>query len=129
MDAFVHLVVSEPQLARLCMVEAAPEPQHRRDGALRALVGALGESAAGQAPRGVEVSPLAAELVVGGLYEIVKARVLARNRAETLLDEQAELTYCLLVPFCGHRKAREVANRAAVGRPPGAAALGSPALA
>ena len=71
---------------------------------------------------------MAAKLVVGGLYEIVKTRVL-RNRAETLLDEQAELTYCLLVPFCGHRKAREVANRAAVARPPGAVALGSPALA
>lgn len=115
LEAFVRLMVAEPELARLCLVEvvaAGPEALRHRERAMEMFAGAVGKLGGRQAPDGVEVPPLAAELVVGGLSEIVRARVL-KGRVETLLEELPQMMYCVLVPFCGHREASAVAERVA----------------
>jgi hypothetical protein len=46
----------------------------------------------------------AAEIVVGGIYEIIYTRLL-RDAADELEQMLPELLYCALVPYIGHRAA------------------------
>jgi AcrR family transcriptional regulator len=112
-EAFVGLVVDEPQLVRLCLIEApaaAPEAHRRRERRLRGFIDSVTREGRRQAPADVEVPPIAAELVIGGLYEIVKARV-TEGRPGALQEELPQLAYCVLLPFCGDRRASEAAAR------------------
>ena len=58
---------------------------------------------------------LAAEIVVGGIYEIIYSR-LQRDAADELVEMLPELLYCALVPYIGHaaaeRAVRETRERA-----------------
>jgi AcrR family transcriptional regulator len=68
------------------------------------------------------VPPLAAEVVVGGIYEIVFAHV-SRGEAAALPELWPELLFNMLLPFVGSRKAASHAARARTRRAePGQAA-------
>lgn len=120
--AFINYLVAEPAFARMCIVEvvaAGPEARSRRDAAMGTFIQFL-EPGREQAPRGVEVPPLAGEIVVGGIYEVIYTRLL-RDAADELIDLLPELLYCALVPYVGHRAA-ERAVRDAKARDAAAAA-------
>jgi AcrR family transcriptional regulator len=107
LEAFIQYLVDEPAFARMCIVEvvaAGPEARGRRDAAMRVFVDFL-EPGRAEAPAGVVVPELAADIVVGGIYEIIYTRLL-RDSAEELLEMLPELVYCALVPFSGHEAAR-----------------------
>lgn len=106
LEAFIQYLVDEPAFARMCIVEvvaAGPEARGRRDAAMRVFVEFL-EPGRAQAPKGVVVPELAADIVVGGIYEIIYTRLL-RDSAQELLEMLPQLVYCALVPFVGHRAA------------------------
>jgi AcrR family transcriptional regulator len=114
LTAFAELITAEPELGAICFIEvvsAGPRARRRRDEALQALAAGLLAGARRHAPAGVDIPPLAADLVVGGIGEIVNARVL-KGEAAALLDDVPDMVYCALVPFCGHTEAGAHADRA-----------------
>lgn len=78
LDAFLSFIASEPSFADPCIVEvlaAGPEAIERRNSALRAfarLVEEAAEDLPGDQPR---PPALAAETIVGGIYEVVFTRI------------------------------------------------------
>jgi AcrR family transcriptional regulator len=123
LESFVGLLVAEPELGRLCLVEAVaagPVAHRRRERLMRRFADQVRRVGERHVPPGVSVPPLAAELVVGGVYGIVSARFLAQ-RPESLFDELPQMVYCVLVPYCGHEEASAVAERVAAERAPGLA--------
>ena len=106
LETFLAYLAAEPAFARMCIVEvvaAGPEARSRRDAAMRVFVDFLGPGHA-EAPRGVVVPVLAAEIVVGGIYEIIYSR-LQRDAANELVEMLPELLYAALVPYIGHAAA------------------------
>jgi len=113
--AVIDMLVQDPELGRACLVEvvaAGLEALDRRNHTMKRFAAGLNERGQRHVPPGVEVPPIAAELVVGGLYEIISARLIA-GQPETLYDELPQMTYCVLVPYCGHREASAAAARMA----------------
>jgi AcrR family transcriptional regulator len=109
---FLTSLAAEPAFARMCIVEvvaAGPEARARRDAAMRVFVDFL-EPGREEAPKGVTVPALAGEMVVGGLYEVIYARLL-RDAADELLALLPELLYCALVPYIGHRAAEKAVEQ------------------
>jgi AcrR family transcriptional regulator len=108
LETFLAYLAAEPAFARMCIVEvvaAGPEARSRRDAAMRVFVDFL-EPGRAEAPRGLRVPEIAAEVVVGGIYEIIYAR-LQRNAANELVEMLPELLYCALVPYIGHADAEK----------------------
>jgi AcrR family transcriptional regulator len=109
---FLASLAAEPAFARMCIVEvvaAGAEARARRDAAMRVFVDYL-EPGRAEAPKGIAVPALASELVVGGIYEAIYAR-LVRNAGDELVPMLPDLLYCALVPFIGHdAAARAVAE-------------------
>jgi AcrR family transcriptional regulator len=108
LEAFVSYLASEPAFARMCIVEvvaAGAEARGRRDAAMRVFVEFL-EPGRAEAPKDIVVPALAADIVVGGIYEIIYTRLL-RNAADELIEMLPELLYCALVPYIGHRAAEQ----------------------
>lgn len=113
LETFLAYLAAEPAFARMCIVEvvaAGAEARSRRDAAMRVFVGYL-EPGRDEAPRGVVVPALAADVVVGGIYEIIYSR-LQRNAADELVEMLPELLYCALVPYIGHRAAERAVREA-----------------
>lgn len=112
LETFLAYLAAEPAFARMCIVEvvaAGPDARSRRDAAMRVFVDFL-EPGRAEAPRGLVVPALAAEVVVGGIYEIIYSR-LQRDAADELVEMLPELLYCALVPYIGHAAAeRAVAD-------------------
>jgi len=113
LETFLAYLAAEPAFARMCIVEvvaAGAEARGRRDAAMRVFVDFL-EPGRAAAPKGVVVPSLAADVVVGGLYEIIYSR-LQRNAADELVEMLPELLYCALVPFLGHQAAERAVREA-----------------
>jgi AcrR family transcriptional regulator len=112
LETFLAYLAAEPAFARMCIVEvvaAGPEARSRRDAAMRVFVEFL-EPGRDEAPKDIVVPELAAEIVVGGIYEIIHSR-LQRDAADELVEMLPELLYCALVPYVGHATAhRAVAD-------------------
>jgi AcrR family transcriptional regulator len=113
LSTFLELLAAQPALAHVCIVEvlaAGPDALGRRARAIEAfcdLVRPESEAGSGAHP----APPLAAEVVVGGIYEIVFAHV-SRGEAAALPDLWPELLFNMLLPFVGSRKAASHAARA-----------------
>ena len=108
LGAFLGFLASEPAFARMCIVDvlaAGPEAVARRDGAMRGFAQLILENVRNvigdDAPPALEVI---SETVVGGIYEVVYARVLRRDFDE-LPRLLPDLVYALLLPFVGQRAA------------------------
>lgn len=112
--AFLGFAAAEPDLAWLCVVEvlaAGPRALARRDEAMRRFAAFLEESRAETTVAGVP--PVLTEVVVGGIYEVIYARIL--NRDTALLPQLLpDIMYVWLAPFVG--AVRATAARNAVGR-------------
>ena len=54
--------------------------------------------------------PLTAETMIGGIYEVVYARIV-RGETERLLDLLPDLVYSALLPYVGHEAAAEERRR------------------
>jgi AcrR family transcriptional regulator len=112
LEAFIAYVVEHPDGARAAIVEvgsAGDAARGRRDRALAAFAEFFA-SAWRELDNQSDAPPIAVELILGGLYEIVYSR-LVRGRPEELLDALPDLVYCVLVPFAGHRRAAALAVR------------------
>jgi AcrR family transcriptional regulator len=110
LETFLGLLAGHPALAHVCIVQvlaAGPEALARRARALETFCDLIRPDAkeAGRTP------PLAAEVVVGGIYEIVGARV-SRGEAHLLPGLCPELLENMLLPFVGARRAASEAHRA-----------------
>jgi AcrR family transcriptional regulator len=113
LETFLAYLAAEPAFARMCIVEvlgSGPKARGRRDAAMRVFVDFL-EPGRAVAPKGVVVPALAAEIVVGGIYEIIYSR-LQRNAADELVEMLPELLYCALMPYIGHRAAERAVTDA-----------------
>jgi AcrR family transcriptional regulator len=118
LSAFVNLLASEPALAHVCVVEvlaAGPRALARRTKAMEAFQTFF-------RPRPDEipiepVSPLAAQAVVGGVYEVVYARVVDHRTAE-LPQLLPALLHSVLLPFVGTELADAEYKRANSKAPP-----------
>jgi len=114
LERLVENVVAAPDFAHSCMVEvvaAGPWALQRRDEAMRTFAALLRDLGQPETADEVTVPPLAAELVVGGLHEMVSAR-LVQGRADALGEELDQMIYCALVPFCGHARAEALSRGA-----------------
>jgi AcrR family transcriptional regulator len=113
LETFLAYLAAEPAFARMCIVEvvaAGVEARGRRDAAMRVFVDFL-EPGRAEAPDEIVVPTLAAEIVVGGIYEIIYSR-LQRDAAEELVEMLPELLYCALVPYIGHQTAERAVREA-----------------
>ncbi|HEY6759076.1 MAG TPA: TetR/AcrR family transcriptional regulator [Baekduia sp.] len=99
--AFLNLMAREPELAHVCIVEtvaAGPEALARRMAAMADFQAFLTPTSGPRTP--VIVSDLTAETVVGGVYEVIYARVVT-HRTNELPGLLPALLYSVLLPFVG----------------------------
>ncbi|HEX2391736.1 MAG TPA: TetR/AcrR family transcriptional regulator [Solirubrobacterales bacterium] len=113
--AMLGFLASEPNLARLSMVEAlvaGPVVVERYDAAIQSLVPYF---RAGREGRSREVlarlSPTTEEALVGGMVSLISRRILAgkTEELESLLPDLVEFT---LTPYLGGAEAAKIAGRA-----------------
>ena len=111
--AMLGFLATEPNLARLAMVEAlvaGPVVVERYDAAIRALVPYLEAGREGRPPEVLErLSPTTEEALVGGIVSLISRRIVAGRTAELeqLLPDLVEFA---LTPYLGGPEAAEVAQ-------------------
>jgi AcrR family transcriptional regulator len=112
-EAMLTFLASEPNLARLCMVEslvAGPVVVDRYDAAIQSLVPYL---QAGRDGRSDEVlsrlSPTTEEALVGGMVSLISRRIIA-GQATELVTLLPDLTEFALTPYIGSDDATKVAR-------------------
>jgi AcrR family transcriptional regulator len=82
--AYLEFMASEPEFARMCIVEvlaAGPRALARRNAAMRMFAEIIEDNIHELAPT-CPVAALAAETIVGGIHEVVYSRILAGRTAE-----------------------------------------------
>lgn len=112
--AFLGFAAAEPALAWLCVVEvlaAGPRALERRDAAMRAF-GSVLEDGHGDADGASRVPPVLTEVLVGGIYEVIYARILNREAA-TLPSLLPDVMYVWMAPFVGAVRASALRVEAA----------------
>ncbi len=122
--AFLQFLADEPRYADLVIVEvlaAGPGPIARRNQVLNTFA-ELVRQGAERLPGHRRPPALAAETVIGGISEVVFARVLEGQTSE-LPALLPDLAYSMLLPFLGHEQAkREAAKRPRLAETPAVAA-------
>jgi len=96
----------------MCIVEApvaGRQAIQRRNGAIGA-VAALLHAAAEDSTEGPRPPALVAEMIVGGVYEVVYARVLQGQTGE-LPNLQHDLAYSVMLPYIGPDAAKREAAK------------------
>src|SRR5215467_3496253 len=79
LSAYLEFMASEPDFARMCTVEvlaAGPRAVARRTAAMRMFAEIIEENINELAP-GCTVATIAAEMIVGGIHEVVFSRIMA----------------------------------------------------
>jgi len=97
--AFLEFLAAEPEFARMCVVEVLAgggEALERRDRALADFAWLIAQSHR-DAPDAHVVAPIYFDVVVGGIYHVIHARIV-RGRAAELPDLVDDLVYCALAP-------------------------------
>ena len=110
LETFLGLLAGHPALAHVCVVQvlaAGPDALARRARALRTFCDLIRPEGDGSRSG----PPLGAEVVVGGIYEIVCTHV-SRGEAQLLPGLCPELLENMLLPFVGPRRAATEAERA-----------------
>lgn len=111
--AMLGFLAAEPNLARLCMVEAlvaGPAVVERYDAAIQDLVPYFKAGRAGRSPEVLaRLSPTTEEALVGGMISLITRRIIAGQTAELegLLPDLVEIT---LTPYLGSGEAAKVAG-------------------
>lgn len=114
LGAYLEFMANEPDFARMCTVEvlaAGPRAVARRTAAMRMFAEIIEENIVELAP-GCTVAALAAEMIVGGIYEVVFSRILAGLTDELPDLVEDLLTTILLVGLGEHALAARVNPRA-----------------
>jgi AcrR family transcriptional regulator len=103
--AYLQFTASEPDLARMCIVEvlaAGPRAMARRTAAMRMFAEIIEDNIHELLP-GCRRAALAAETIVGGIHEVVLSRVLA-DRIDELPDLADDLLAAILMLEVGTGK-------------------------
>jgi AcrR family transcriptional regulator len=111
--AMLEFLASEPNLARLCMVEAlvaGPAVVERYDAAIQSFVPYFQQGREGR-PKEVldRLSATTEEALVGGMVSLISRRIIA-GKTEELDDLLPDLVEFTLTPYLGSAEAAEVAN-------------------
>jgi AcrR family transcriptional regulator len=109
--AVTELFRSEPELARLVVVEALAAGHRalrQRDALLKRFV-VFFEGGRAALPAAIQGEELLLQAVVGGLYEAFYGYIV-EGQADRLPDLLPDLLYCALVPFVGHGAATEASE-------------------
>lgn len=113
LKALLDAVAAEPATASMCLVEvlaAGPEALERRDALMRELVALIDECAACALPGSPRPSPLVAETLVGGIFDVLGSRVLS-DRVDEVPGLLPDLMFALLLPYVGTEAAHELLAR------------------
>jgi AcrR family transcriptional regulator len=108
--ALLHFIASEPTFADMCIVEvlaAGPVAIERRNAVMHALAALIDQAAAEELRKADRPTPIVAETLVGGIYEVIYARVLGDRYAE-LPGLMPDLIFALLLPYVGSATAKDV---------------------
>jgi AcrR family transcriptional regulator len=111
--AMLGFLAAEPDLARLCMVEAlvaGPVMVERYDSAIQSFVPYFQSGRKGRSPEVLSrLSPSTEEALVGGMMSLISRRIIAGKTAELerLLPDLVEFT---LTPYLGSEEAAKVAR-------------------
>lgn len=104
---------SQPAYAETCLVQvmaAGPEAVERRNAALARFTALLLDAVAQELPKRGRPADIVAEGLVGGIYEILYARVV-QGRTNQLPDLLPDLTYSALLPYLGPAQALAAQRR------------------
>jgi AcrR family transcriptional regulator len=110
--AFLGFLAGDPVTARLLIVDvrAAPAALEHRQAALHGFVVFI-RPATDEAPPGLRVPDTVTEHVVGGIKEVVSARIV-QGAIDELPGLLPDLVYCATVPYLGPRRAALAARKA-----------------
>jgi AcrR family transcriptional regulator len=112
-EAMLHFLAAEPNLARLCMVEAlvaGPAVVERYDAAIQSFVPYFQEGREGRPPEVLSrLSPTTEEALVGGMVSLISRRIIA-GKAEELEELLPDLVEFTLTPYLGSAEAAEIAK-------------------
>ncbi|HTB70911.1 MAG TPA: TetR/AcrR family transcriptional regulator, partial [Solirubrobacteraceae bacterium] len=111
MRALLEYVCSEPEHAHLTLVDtfgASPRAIEIRDAALESFTTYL-QPGFEHASADVDVPPVAAEAVAGGIWQIMH-HYIEQQRLHELCDAGPQLVYLTLTPFVGSEHAAKVAR-------------------
>jgi AcrR family transcriptional regulator len=112
-DAMLRFLAAEPNLARLCMVEAlvaGPAVVERYDAAIQSFVPYFQEGREGRPPEVLSrLSPTTEEALVGGMVSLISRRIIA-GKTEELEDLLPDLVEFTLTPYLGSAEAAEIAK-------------------
>lgn len=112
-EAMLQFLAAEPNLARLCMVEAlvaGPAVVERYDAAIQSFVPYFQEGRKGRPPEVLSrLSPTTEEALVGGMVSLISRRIIA-GKAEELEDLLPDLVEFTLTPYLGSAEASEIAK-------------------
>jgi AcrR family transcriptional regulator len=103
----------EPVLARVCVVQAlqgGPRVLEWREGVLARLAHVLDEGR-GESSRSQQCTALTAEGLVGAAFSIVYARLLVKDRRESLTGLLGKLMSLIVLPYLGAAAARSEQRR------------------
>jgi AcrR family transcriptional regulator len=111
--AMLEFLAANPNLARLCMVEAlvaGPVVVERYDAAIQSFVPYFRSGREGRSPEVLErLSPTTEEALVGGMVSLISRRIIAgkTTELEQLLPDLVEFT---LTPYLGSAEAAKIAK-------------------
>ncbi len=112
-EAMLEFLAAEPNLARLCMVEAlvaGPAVVERYDAAIQSFVPYFQEGREGRSPEVLaRLSPTTEEALVGGMVSLISRRIIA-GKTEELEDLLPDLVEFTLTPYLGSAEAAEIAK-------------------
>jgi AcrR family transcriptional regulator len=111
--AMLEFLAAEPNLARLCMVEAlvaGPAVVERYDAAIQSFVPYFQEGREGRSPEVLSrLSPTTEEALVGGMVSLISRRIIA-GKAEELEELLPDLVEFTLTPYLGSADAAKLAK-------------------
>ena len=103
MGAFLSLLAAEPAYANMCIVEvlvAGPSALERRNAVMREFAELIEKGAAEELPKPARPPALTSETLVGGVHEVIYARIL-RGETAQLPNLLPDLTFSVLLPYVG----------------------------
>jgi AcrR family transcriptional regulator len=103
MRAFLGLLAAEPAYANMCIVEvlvAGPTAIGRRNAVMGQFTELIEQAAAEALRKSARPPALTAETLVGGVHEVIYARVL-RGETAQLPELLPDLTFAILLPYMG----------------------------
>jgi AcrR family transcriptional regulator len=103
MGAFLKLLAAEPAYANMCIVEVLVAGQtaiERRNDVMRQFTELIEKGADEELPKNRRPPELTAETLVGGVHEVIYARIL-RGETAQLPNLLPDLTFSVLLPYMG----------------------------